>query len=148
MTTLPYVQIGEGPDYTSVPVYNAGQTTIYAGSPLVVDSANPMNSAGTNNQIAVATPVAAASALIVGIARQDIPATSEGRMVPIGPVVTGVCDVAGVTAGAQVAAGTTSPYTALTMAAGGSAAFGIALASGASGETIPYVLTYIAYAHS
>lgn len=149
MTTVPYVQIGEGPDLYSLPVYNASTSTdIDANVPVIIDTSNLLDAAGTNNQIAVTTPGAAASNKIVGITRTKIPALGEGRMVPLGPVLKGVCDVGGVAAGAQVTNGTTSPYTALTAAAAASAGFGVALVSGASGEEIAYVATYIAYAHS
>jgi hypothetical protein len=145
MTTLPNVQLGEGPDYNSIPVYNAGTAAIPANVPLALDTSNLLDSAGTNNQIAVVTPTGA-RVDIIGWSKTIIPATDSGRMLPVAPIVLAKCDAAGVAANVQVTVGTTSPYTTVSAASTGSASCGLSLASGASGEFIPMLLRHDGYA--
>lgn len=145
MTTLPNVQVGEGPDYDSISVYNAGTTDIAANQPLALDTSNLLDSALTNNQIAVVTPTGA-HVDIIGWSKTIIPAKDSGRMLPVGKVVIAKCDSGGVAANVQVANGTTSPYTTVSAATTGSASCGLSLASGASGEYIPILLRHDGYA--
>jgi len=136
--------MGEGPDYFSIAVYNAGTVDIAANQPLALDTSNLLDSGGTNNQIAVTTP-SAAHVDIIGWSKETIPAKGSGRMLPIGPVVQAKCDSGGVAANVQVANGTTSPYTTVSAATTGSASCGLSLASGASGEYIPILLKHSGY---
>lgn len=136
------VQLVEGPDTNSIAVYNTSTTTdIPAYRAVIIDASNILDNALTKNQIAVTLPTDTSNpSVIVGFTRTIIPAGGSGRMIPVGPVTLAVCKGA-VTGGTVVDNSVTASYTGMVAThTAGKNQCGIALATGADGDTIPVVL--------
>lgn len=136
------LQLAEGPDTTSIAVYNASTTTdIPAYRAVIVDASNILDNALTKNQLAVTLPTDTTNpSVIIGFTRTIIPAGGSGRLIPAGPVTLAVCKGA-VTAGTFVDNSVTASYTGMVAThTAGKNQCGIALATGADGDTIPVLL--------
>lgn len=138
-----YVQLAQAPSVYSIPVYNASTTAdIAINSVLALDTAN--NLTNTIPYIAVAVPGTNTPKQCVGIACATIPSSTAGKMIPLGLIAQAVCYQT-VNAGSVVDNCTVPNYTHRVQAhTGTSPQFGVALATGADGDTIPVLLAHAA----
>lgn len=136
MTALANVQVAKTPLPTDIPVINLSGADIPADAPVHVDTtAGNQMGTGTNQGIPI-IPFATDTIPCLGTTMEIIKNGASGRVRPVG-IGTGVCD-GGVTAGTFVDPSATANRSIKTHVAA-KCSLGIALATGADGETIPFL---------
>lgn len=134
-------QFATTPSYADLPFKNTGGSTLAAGTPVKVDSANAISASNLAAGVGVVGP-AADGDVCFGVCLEAIAAGAAGRVRTAGTVIS-VAD-GSVTAGTFVMASATAGKFVKTQGAG-TPAVGVAMSTAADGED---VLVLLAVSHN
>lgn len=139
MTAIANVQINTAPNAFDFAFVNLSGATIPAFTPVKPDAtAGNQLGTGTNEGCPI-IPIAAIGDPCIGMTMEPIVNGASGRVRVAGPVIPGICD-GGVTAG-QVVDFSSTANRSIKAHTATKAQAGIALATGADGETVPVLMT-------
>lgn len=143
--TTAYVQTGETRLINPIAVRNASTTTAIPVNALVIVDASNILDNDAVREIYVTVPSGTTTpSRCIGITTSEIPASDCGTIEGFGPVRTGICKGA-ITAGSEVANSIASTFTHnIATAVAGYPSVGIALATGADTDLIPFMLCHSA----
>lgn len=134
-----YIQGGYTPSPFDIGVRNNSATAIPAGYALQLDTSLPIDNAGVSSVYVKLPTTGEDPSRVVGVSLTTIPAYGQGVMRAIGPIVEGLADTI-ISAGGLVDASATNAGS-ISAHTSAKNSVGVALATAAVGDTIPYILS-------